>query len=279
MLPCQEMSFAREIEVARKAAERAAALALRHQAAGVRPETKPDDSPVTIADRECEKLIARMIEEAFPDDGLLGEEGASKESTNGRRWIIDPIDGTRDFVRGNPLWGVLIGLEEAGEVQAGVVHLPMLGSTCWAERGSGAFRNDSRLHVSSTFETQVDTRLRVSSITDCVSAVLSLNGLNRMRGASIANGLIDWAGEFWAIRSLGGTPDAMLLAAGQMDAWIEPKVAPWDLAAPQVILEEAGAVFFDLSGKRTIYGGSAIACTPGLESAMRAFAARASMKA
>jgi len=256
------MPFGKEIEVARQAAERAAALALRHQAAGLQPETKPDDSPVTIADRECERLIARMLEEAFPDDGMLGEEGARKDSASGRRWIIDPIDGTRDFVRGNPLWGVLIGLEEAGEIQAGVVHLPLLGSTCWAARGSGAFRNDIRLNV--------------SAITDCRSAVLSLNGLNRMRDAAFSNGLIEWASAFWAIRSLGGTPDAMMVAAGQMDAWIEPKVAPWDLAAPQVILEEAGAVFFDLSGVRTIYGGSAIACTPGLEATMRAFVANVS---
>src|SRR5579872_7143008 len=109
MLPCQEMPFLKEIEVARGAAERAAALALRHQAAGVRAESKPDDSPVTIADRESERLIAGMLEQGFPGDGILGEEGSRKESSTGRRWILDPIDGTRDFLRGNPLWSVLIG--------------------------------------------------------------------------------------------------------------------------------------------------------------------------
>src|SRR5258706_8979360 len=131
MLPCQQMTFGREIETARRAAERAVALALRHQTAGVQVEIKPDDSPVTIADRECEKLIAGLLDTAFPEDGILGEEGSRKESRSGRRWIIDPIDGTRDFVRGNPLWSVLIGLEEGSEVVAGVVHLPVLGHTCW----------------------------------------------------------------------------------------------------------------------------------------------------
>src|SRR5262249_23516383 len=124
MLPCQRMGFAREVEIAKRAAQDAAKLALKHQAAGVRAEAKADESPVNIADRECERLIARMLEEAFPDDGLMGEEGAHKESRSGRRWIIDPIDGTRDFVRGNILWSVLIGLEQDGEVKAGVVHLP-----------------------------------------------------------------------------------------------------------------------------------------------------------
>jgi histidinol phosphatase-like enzyme (inositol monophosphatase family) len=251
------MGFGREIEVARKAAERSAALALRHQAAGVRVESKPDDSPVTIADRECERLIAGMLAEAFPDDGLLGEEGGRKESKSGRRWIVDPIDGTRDFVRGNPLWSVLIGLEDAGEVVAGVVHLPLLNQTCWASRGGGAFRNDARM--------------RVSAIDDPKLAVLSVNSLNRIGELSIAPRLIDWASHFWAFRCLGGTPDAIMLAAGELDAWIEPKVAPWDLAAVQVILEEAGAVFFTFNGARSIHEGNAIACTPGLENELREF--------
>jgi histidinol-phosphatase len=254
------MAFDEEIEVARRAAGRSAELALRHQSAGVIAESKPDDSPVTMADRECERLIASVLDEAFPDDGILGEEGAHKESRSGRRWIIDPIDGTRDFLRGDPLWGVLIGLEDGGEVAAGVVHLPMLGQTSWASRGGGAFRNDRRL--------------RVSTIADPSLAVLSVNSLNRIREMPFSRGLIDWASRFWACRCLGGTPDAMLVAGGEMDVWIEPKVREWDLAAVQVILEEAGAKFFSFRGARTIYDTNAIACTPGLEAEVRAFFAR-----
>ncbi|HLH38888.1 MAG TPA: inositol monophosphatase family protein [Bryobacteraceae bacterium] len=258
------MSFEKELEVARKIAFQAAELALEHQRRGVAAETKPDDSPVTIADRECERLIASALEENFPEDGLLGEEGARKDSRSGRRWIIDPIDGTRDFVRGNPLWGVLIGLEDRGEVAAGVVHLPMLSQTSWSARGCGAFRNGERLCV--------------SSIADPSRAVLSVNALTRIQNQRFSRDLIDFIGRFWSFRCLGGTPDAIMLAAGENDAWIEPMVSPWDLAAPQVILEEAGAKFFSFTGERTIYGGNAIACNPALETLLREYFAGGSQE-
>jgi histidinol-phosphatase len=248
-----------ELDVARDAAARSAELALRHQAAGIRAESKPDDSPVTIADRECERLIAGILEAAFPDDGILGEEGARKDSRSGRRWIIDPIDGTRDFVRGNPLWSVLIGLEDNSQPVAGVVHLPLLRQTCWASKGGGAFRNDSPLHV--------------SAISQLNSAVLSINALHVIHKMPISRSLIAWMGRFWSVRCLGGTPDAIMVAAGEVDVWIEPKVAPWDLAAVAVILQEAGAEFFDFTGQRTIYGGNAAACNPALAAELRQFLA------
>lgn len=251
------MRFERELEVARKIAFQSAELALRLQTAGVVREDKPDDSPVTNADRECEKFLAAAIESAFPDDGILGEEGSRKESRSGRRWIVDPIDGTRDFVRGDPLWAVLIGLEDRGETVAGVVHLPMLRQTAWAARGSGAFRNDKRL--------------RVSSITGVSQAVVTINALTRIQDLPWSSRLIEFTSRFWSYRCLGGTPDALMLAAGETDAWIEPKVHEWDLAALQVILEEAGAKFFSFHGQRTIYDTNAIACTPALEADLRAF--------
>jgi histidinol-phosphatase len=260
MLPCLQMPFSQEIETARHIARLSAELALKHQKTGITAENKPDDSPVTIADKECEKLIAKLLDEAYPDDGILGEEGSRKESKNGRRWIIDPIDGTRDFVRGNPLWSVLIALEKDGEVQAGVVHLPLMGKTCWGSRGAGSYRND--------------TRLRVSAIDKPENAVISLNSLNRAKNSAARTLMADYLTLFSAFRCLGGTPDAMMVAEGQMDAWVEPKVAPWDMAATQVILEEAGAVFFAFNGKRSIYEGNCVACTPGLEPSMREFVAK-----
>ena len=249
------MPFEKELEVAKEVAAKAAALAIEYQP-GIVAEIKSDLSPVTAADRACEHLISTTLAEYFPDDGQIGEEGAGRGSRNGRRWIIDPIDGTRDFIRGLPLWCVMIALEEHGEVQAGVVHLPVLGQTCWAWRGGGAFRNG--------------VRLKASSVSEARDAVLCLNGLNRMAGQLDLARMLEWAVEFWAVRSLEGTPDAMLVAAGEADIWIEPHVAPWDLAAPQVILEEAGAIFFDVRGERTIHGGSGIACAPGLERMVRA---------
>ena len=121
------MPFEKELAVARRVARESGELAMRLQAQGVEAEEKADLSPVTIADKECEKLISRLLLEAFPDDGLLGEEGANRESANGRKWIIDPIDGTRDFVRGTPVWSVLIGLEVDGVVETGVCHLAPRG--------------------------------------------------------------------------------------------------------------------------------------------------------
>jgi histidinol-phosphatase len=133
----------------------------------------------------------------------------------------------------------------------------MLQQTCWASRGEGAFRNGVRLQAS-----------KVAAISD---AVLCPQSLNRLSGTPLGDALLDWAASAWSVRCLGGSADAMLVAAGEAEVWIEPQVAPWDLAAPQVILEEAGAAFFDFRGERTIRGGTAIGCAPGLTSEVKAF--------
>src|SRR5437762_4627690 len=137
-------------------------IAMKYWNQGVIAEQKPDQSPVTAADKEAERAISRAIEETFPEDGVLGEEGSAKPSRNGRRWIIDPIDGTRDFVRGNHAWSVLIGLEEDGEVVAGASYFPALDEMFTAVRGAGAYCNDAPIHA--------------SPISDPSHAVLSFNG-------------------------------------------------------------------------------------------------------
>jgi histidinol phosphatase-like enzyme (inositol monophosphatase family) len=242
--------WSHELEVAVQAVRQAAELALRYQP-GIVAEQKPDNSPVTEADRECERLISRMLKDAFPDDGLLGEEGARAESRSGRRWIIDPIDGTRDYVRGNPLWANLIALEEGDAVVAGVVNLPGLGLTYTAARGGGAFRNGSPIHASSK--------------TSINESVLCFNGFDKLERFPSRDKLLDWMAQFWSVRGLGGAPDAMLVAAGQADIWIEPSASPWDFAPLKVILEEAGARFLNLDGGSSIYAGNCIACAPGME--------------
>lgn len=244
----------RELEVAIAASTRAAQVALSMQP-GIVFEAKSDGSPVTAADKACERIFAEMIADAFPDDGLLGEEGTSVEARSGRRWIIDPIDGTRDYVRGTPLWANLIGLEADGDIVAGVVNLPMLGGIYSASRGGGAFHHGERL--------------RVSEKTSFAEAVLCVNGLNRIGELSFREELLKRLPHFWAVRTLGGAPDAMLVASGNADAWIEPKAAPWDLAALKIVIEEAGGRFFNFDGASTIYGGNCVACAPGLESEMR----------
>ena len=247
--------YARELEVGRRIARRAGELALGYWGKGIGFDSKSDDSPVTVADREAERLIARMIEENFPEDGLLGEEGSRKESGNGRRWIIDPVDGTRDFVRGNPAWAVLIGFEAAGDVQAGFAFLPAMDQLFHACRGQGAFRNDVPIHV--------------SPIADARQSVLCLNGFNSIQKCSFAPRLLDWMRQFWAVRSMGGCLDAMMVASGQADLWIEPTAQPWDLAPLKVIAGEAGGRFFNFDGGSSIYGGNCVVCTPGLEAEAR----------
>ncbi|HEX4593728.1 MAG TPA: inositol monophosphatase family protein [Bryobacteraceae bacterium] len=249
-----EKSWSKELEVAEQAARKAAELALQYQP-GIVAETKPDNSPVTEADRECERLIARILSESFPDDGFLGEEGTRCESHSGRRWIIDPIDGTRDYVRGRLFWANLIALEVGGDVVAGIVNLPLLGSLYKASRGGGAFCNDASIHASS--------RTLVEDATLCIDA------FNRIDGAPFKDRLLDWMGRFWSIRGLGGAPDAMMVASGQVEIWIEPHASPWDFAPLKVIVEEAGGRFLNFDGGSSIYAGNCIVCAPGLESEVR----------
>lgn len=233
------------------AARKAAEMALRLQP-GIVAETKPDNSPVTEADRECERMIAGMLQEAFPEDGILGEEGARAESRSGRRWIIDPIDGTRDYVCGRPLWANLIALEQGNEIVAGVVNLPLFANLYAACRGGGAFCNDSPIHVSSK------THVEESSLCFCA--------FNRLHGTPFKERFADWMTRFWSVRGLGGAPDAMMVASGQAEVWIEPVAAAWDFAPLKIIAEEAGGRFLNFDGGSTIYAGNCIVCTPALES-------------
>lgn len=241
-------NYERELEFARRLTAAAGENARRIRAHGFSAESKPDTSPVTIADRENELLIREAIEREFPDDGILGEEGASKAGTSGRRWIVDPIDGTRDFVRGNRFWCVLIALENEDEPVVGVAHFPMLDETYSAVRGGGSYLNDERLRVSS-----------VESISDCV---FSPNGLHLVEARPYLPQVMEFMQRSWAVRSFGGPLDACLLAAGKVEVWFEPKLEVWDLAALKLIIEEAGGDFFALDGSRRIDRGTAIACAP-----------------
>lgn len=255
------MSFERELAVARKLAAAAGNLAQQYQRDGFEVEQKSDESPVTAADKACEKLFVSTLEAEFPDDGVLGEEGASKPGTSGRRWIIDPIDGTRDFVRGNRLWSNLLGLEVDGVIEVGVATFPALEEQYYAVRGGGAFR---------AAKGEV-TRLMASSIDSVERAVACVLQFNNVAIRPHSDRLLPFLSRFWAVRSLGGAWDSMLVAAGQAEFWLEPAAQPWDLAAISVICKEAGCRYYDYSGKDTIYGGNAVVVTPALEAEVRAF--------
>jgi histidinol phosphatase-like enzyme (inositol monophosphatase family) len=251
------LDLEKELATGRSIARQAGEIAMRYYRTGIAFEAKSDDSPVTRADRECEQFIVRELERAFPDDGLLGEEGARKTSRSGRRWIVDPIDGTRDFVRGNPVWANLIGLEADGEVVAGFANMPALGELFEATRGGGAFVNGARMQASST-----------GSV---AQAVLCFDSLNSAMRQPFGGRLLAWMEPFWAVRSMGGCLDAMMVSRGQAEIWIETSGKPWDFAPLKIVAEEAGARFFNFDGQSTIYGGNCVVCAPGLEETVRAF--------
>jgi fructose-1,6-bisphosphatase/inositol monophosphatase family enzyme len=202
-----------------------------------------------------------ILEAEFPGDGLLGEEGASREGSNGRRWIIDPIDGTRDFVRGNRFWANFLALEDKEGPAVGVVSFPALGELYWAARGMGAWR------IADGHE----KRLAVSGISDVSKAVACVNGLSSANSRSYATRLLPFMEKFWTVRSMGGALDAMMVCAGQAEFWFEASAKPWDLAPLAIIARESGARFHSHAGEETIYGGSAVVYTPGLEPAVREF--------
>jgi histidinol phosphatase-like enzyme (inositol monophosphatase family) len=254
------MAWQKEMTVGAEIARKAGELALKIREGNIGIESKSDESPVTIADRECEKLIVNELMNAFPEDGVLGEEGANREASNGRKWIIDPIDGTRDFIRGTRAWSVLIGLEEKGEVVAGHAYFPATTEMFSAAMGEGAYCNGKRI--------------RASEIQKKSEALLCCNGLSFMHRYPFANRLVDWLADFWTVRSMGGCFDAVLVASGRADAWIEAQAKPWDLAPLKIIAEEAGCVTFDFEGKHTIYGGNFIICVPPLADEMLRFTAR-----
>ena len=251
------MTFEKELEVAQRIARQAGRLALENHTKGFELETKPDGSPVTSADRASERLITKLLAEAFPDDGLLGEEGAAREGKSGRHWIIDPIDGTKSFIRGIPTWGVLLGLEAEGNVVAGACHLPALGELYSAAAGLGAYCNGTRIHCSSAKSLD--------------QAMLCMSGLDKALEHPWGERLLPWMGRFWSVRNMGGCMDALCVASGRAEVWITMEAKAWDLAPLKIIGEEAGARFFNLGGKSSIYGGNGVMTAPALEDAIRRF--------
>jgi fructose-1,6-bisphosphatase/inositol monophosphatase family enzyme len=195
-------------------------------------------------------MITAEILKAFPYDGLLGEEGSDKPSTSGRKWIIDPIDGTRDFIRGNPVWSNLIALEVDGEIVVGVCNLVAQKQTYYAHKGHGVWRNGEPI--------------RISNVADKNQAVALINGFHHIAKRPFAPRLLDWLSGFWGVRSMGGCMDAMMVASGKAELYFENNAAPWDMAPLKLIVEEAGGRFFNTDGGSSIYGGDCIACVPAL---------------
>lgn len=238
------------LDFAVEVAWRAGRVTLAHYQTGIAAVSKPDDSPVTLADREAERVARTLIEARFPHDGLVGEEGGEARAGAERRWIVDPIDGTRTFMRGVPLFGVLLALEEEGESVLGVMHFPALDETVYAARGHGCWWNGRRALVSDT------TTLGEAFI--ATTDAESIYAMDRGRGWDMLRTRI--AG--W--RTWGDCYGHALVATGRIDAMLDPVMSLWDAAALAPIIDEAGGVFSGWNGEPGHTAGSAIATNAAL---------------
>lgn len=214
-------------------------------------EQKSNNSPVTNADRESEQTIRRMIQERWPDHALLGEEYGRTGPENAPTWVIDPIDGTRSFVRGVPLYGTMVGVEIDGEVVAGAVAMPALGEIYYAGRGLGAHRNGEPIQVS-----------KRATLEESLLLYTNLRAFGR--NPHKERGLHALQARTELERSWGDCYGHLLVASGSAEVMLDPGMAVWDAAALIVIVEEAGGVFTSWDGERTIHGKSAVSCAPGV---------------
>jgi len=218
-------------------------------------ETKPDLTPVTEADRGVERALREELSRRAPDDVVLGEEFGEEGGTgdaSGRRWIVDPIDGTKNFVRGIPVWATLLALEVRGSLSVGVVSAPALGRRWWAARGLGAYAGVPGSDPAGAGRIEVS---RVSSLADAQVSGASLSGWEEHGGPA---GAVELALRCWRDRAFGDFWSHMLVAEGACEIALDPVVSLWDLAAVQVIVEEAGGRFTDLDGVARADGGSAV---------------------
>lgn len=243
-----------DLALAHELADAADALTLaRFRALDLQVSAKPDLTPVSDADLAVEAVVRGRIAAARPGDAVLGEEEGLVGS-GPRQWVVDPVDGTKNFVRGVPVWATLVALQVDGVVTTGVVSAPALGRRWWAARGEGAWAGPRQKDA---------TRLQVSGVSSLADAALSYSSLTGWEDAGRLPGLLSLSRQVWRTRAFGDFWSHVLVAEGAVDASCEPEVSLWDLAALQVVVEEAGGRFSDLSGAATPAGGSVV-CSNGL---------------
>ncbi len=232
------------VAAALEAARAAGEIAMKYYRGTFEVTIKADQTPVTQADREAEQAIRGILARATPGAGFLGEEFGEEGST-AYRWIIDPIDGTKNFVRHIPIWAVLIALEEEGQVTTGVVHNPVTGELFWARRGEGAWANGERL--------------RVSTCAALKDAMLLHSSLNLLKRIGYWDGFVRLVDATSRQRGFGDYYGYCLVAAGKGELYAEADLKPWDAAPMKILIEEAGGRLTDFEGKPDIYAGSVLA--------------------
>jgi histidinol-phosphatase len=244
-----------DVTLALRLADQADELTMdRFGARDLHVDTKPDLTPVTDADRSVEAALRDTLSQQRPDDPVLGEEFGGTTTFAGRQWVIDPIDGTKNFVRGVPVWATLIALLHDGVPVAGVVSAPALQRRWWAGAGDGAV---------ASFAGGPARRVSVSSVADLGSASLSFSSLSGWAKLGLRDRFIELTDSVWRVRGYGDFFSYCLLAEGAVDIAAEPEVSLWDLAALDIVVREAGGAFTSLDGRAGPHGGNVVA-TNGL---------------
>jgi histidinol-phosphatase len=239
---------AEDLALAQRLADLADGITLsRFQAADLRVRRKPDATPVTDADTATEDALRAMLARRRPADAVLGEERGGELAARG--WLLDPIDGTKNFSRGVPAWATLIALTEQGRPTVGMVSAPALGRRWWASLGGGAWVHDGRGEP---------RRLSVSGVSELSDAYLSTTELSSWRERGALQRYLDLVARCWVVRAFGDFWQHVLVAEGAIDIGIDAEANSWDLAAVQLIVTEAGGRFSDLSGADRFDGGSGI---------------------
>ena len=233
------------LEFALDAAWQAGRITLGYFQSAPTVERKADNSPVTIADREAEQKLRGLINQYWPDHGIIGEEFGRSTSDSRYTWVIDPIDGTHSFIRGVPFYSVLLALADGDDVSIGIIHLPALNETVYATRGGGCYWNGRRAHVS-----------RVDKLDDAIVLTSELDTFARCGREDAWQRLID---ATYQQRTWGDGYGYSLVATGRAEVMVDPILDVWDAAPLQVILEEAGGTLTDWRGKSTIHNEEAIA--------------------
>ncbi|MFP3998249.1 MAG: inositol monophosphatase family protein [Desulfobacterales bacterium] len=243
------------MDFAAETAYLAGRLTLGYFQAGVRPEYKEDDTPVTVADKKAEELIRSRIEKKYPDHAVIGEEfGASDHSDKSHCWYIDPIDGTKAFIRGVPLYAVLMGLEIDGKIEVGVVYFPALNEMVTAAVGQGCWLNGRRV--------------RVSSVSGLESAVAAFTDAGSFEAFGRQQAWERIKKAVWVRAGWGDAYGHCLVATGRAEIMLDPVVNVWDCGPFPPILSEAGGYFGDWSGNTTIYANEALSVNAQLLSSV-----------
>jgi len=241
--------YADDLALAHTLADAADAVSTaRFRALDLRVESKPDLTPVSDADTAVEREIRDLLSAHRPADGLLGEEYGAQPPAgpSGRRWVIDPIDGTKNFVRGVPVWGTLIALLEGDRPVLGLVSAPALGRRWWAAAGAGAWAGPDR---------ERGERIRVSGVRTLADASFCYSSLTGWEAAGRLDAMLGLMRDCWRSRAYGDFYGYMLLAEGALDVMVEPELSLWDVAALVPIVTEAGGTITDLAGASALAGG------------------------